>query len=901
MATLSGFEPHTVFGGDFRVIRLLGEGGMGAVYLAAQQSTSTPRALKLMQRELVQDAGLRERFAQEARLGSRIPSDHVVQVVAAGIDGDTGVPWMAMELLRGLPLDRYLATRGRLPAGEVRFLLEQLCHALGAAHAEGIVHRDLKPTNIFLSVPRVVGLAYVVKVLDFGIAKVLAESRTTRTAAVGTPLYMAPEQYRAGRISPASDVWALGLIAFELLTGASYWKAARGDDATPASIMFETCMGELVPASDRAAELGIGGALPDGFDAWFARALGREPEARFPTAREAFEALAPLLGPAAPPSEDLRVADDVGSEAMATERSPRPTQPTDGAGPASRSGSGALVAEASATAIQSPTAADGRERTALGTPLAADGRGLTALGTAIATQAAWSAGGATVATGSPRKWRPMLVTLAAGAAAALVVMAVMAGLAARRGSGSAIAEMVPDVLAAARPSGASIGGELLANGAEFQAAGALSIHGRLAHRQIPPSERVETYVMLELRGEEQAAVTRPAVHLGLVIDRSGSMSGARLRNAQDGAVSAVARLHDGDMVSVTAFDTHVLPLVPPTVLDAHSRGHVIAAIQGLSTGSDTCISCGLEAALASLAASPDFVGRVLLLSDGEANVAVRDVAGFGRIGQGAQARDVSITTIGVGIDYNERILSALSRESNGRHYYADSESSLSRIFDSEADALSGVVATHAEARIELAPGVELVALKDRAHRIEGSAVVVPLGQFSRAESKTVLLEVALGPHAQGDFPVCDVEVRYQGGQPGGASKLVGRLATTATAGALLSDMDPAVEVRVQRSDTARSLVEANELFAQGKTGEADRKLGTEVERIDHQKKVWNARNRMPGESLQADLDGQAKSLREARDQYRSAAAAHPGAVAAHSAPARANARMRAMEAYDMSL
>src|SRR5205085_5897940 len=117
-------------------------------------------------------------------------------------------------------------------------------------------------------------VSYVVKVLDFGIAKVLAEAKTARTAAVGTPLYMAPEQYEAGRVTPATDVWALGLIAFELLTGKSYWKGAA-ENPTPASIMYETCLGELSPPSQRAE------SLPAGFDAWFSKCVERKPEARF--------------------------------------------------------------------------------------------------------------------------------------------------------------------------------------------------------------------------------------------------------------------------------------------------------------------------------------------------------------------------------------------------------------------------------------------------------------------------------------------------------------------------------------------------------------------------------------------------------------------------------------------
>src|SRR5688572_19878197 len=170
--------PGTVFGGEFKIVRALSSGGMGAVYIAEQASTGKTRALKLMHPELVADAKLRERFEQEARVGALIASDHVVQVIAAGIDPATGAPWMAMELLEGEDLADYLRRRGALPVDEVREIFRQLCHALGAAHAAGIVHRDMKPENIFLAKTRSASGEVCVKVLDFGIAKVVAESKT---------------------------------------------------------------------------------------------------------------------------------------------------------------------------------------------------------------------------------------------------------------------------------------------------------------------------------------------------------------------------------------------------------------------------------------------------------------------------------------------------------------------------------------------------------------------------------------------------------------------------------------------------------------------------------------------------------------------------------------------------
>jgi protein-disulfide isomerase len=287
--------PGTEFGGDFIIDRPLSRGGMGAVYVATQRSTGRRRALKLMHPALAADEKARDRFVREARIGALIPSDHVVEVIAAGVDTPTRTPWLAMELLEG----EDLATRATLapvsPA-ELGLVLKQVCHALAAAHAAGIVHRDLKPENIFLCRSRSVNGEVAVKVLDFGIAKMAAESHGPSTGFIGTPAYMAPEQSDGGAITPAADVWALGLMTFALLTGKSYWRAANTAVSSPMQVVTEIATGKLEPASVRAQELGVADRLPPGFDAWFARAVARAPADRFPNAAEAWSALAPLLG-----------------------------------------------------------------------------------------------------------------------------------------------------------------------------------------------------------------------------------------------------------------------------------------------------------------------------------------------------------------------------------------------------------------------------------------------------------------------------------------------------------------------------------------------------------------------------------------------------------------------------
>jgi serine/threonine protein kinase len=206
------------------------------------------------------------------------------------------MPWLVMELLEGRDLASVLEREGALSARRTLEIFEQLCHAIGAAHVAGVVHRDLKPENIFVADARRAGASTTVKVLDFGIAKIIAEAKTSSTDAMGTPLWMAPEQTeRAGRIGPPTDVWALGLIAFAMLTGRPYWLAASDRESGVSALLREIVLDPMAPASQRAALLGWTGSLPAGFDGWFARCTAREPRERFGNASEAMQALAPVL------------------------------------------------------------------------------------------------------------------------------------------------------------------------------------------------------------------------------------------------------------------------------------------------------------------------------------------------------------------------------------------------------------------------------------------------------------------------------------------------------------------------------------------------------------------------------------------------------------------------------
>ena len=286
----------TVVAGDYTILRELEIGSTRAVYVARQASTGYDRALKVMQPQLVGDERLRQRFQLEATTGARIRSEHVVHVVGAGVDPATGLPFIATELLEGCSLGAFLA-RAAVPPADARELVAQIGRVLGAAHAAGVVHGDLKPDNLFLADARDRPAGFVLKVLDFGIARLVADTQGSGANAVmGAAAWMAPEQAtRSAPLGPAADVWALGLIAFTLFTGQSYWRSSEGEAGTPTSLMREILFDEIVPSSVRAQASGRAHLLPQGFDAWLQRCLVRDPAARFSDGGEAVAALLPVI------------------------------------------------------------------------------------------------------------------------------------------------------------------------------------------------------------------------------------------------------------------------------------------------------------------------------------------------------------------------------------------------------------------------------------------------------------------------------------------------------------------------------------------------------------------------------------------------------------------------------
>jgi serine/threonine-protein kinase len=268
--------PQQILSGKYRLERELGRGGMGSVWLAQHMTLCSPVAIKLIDPGIAENPEALSRFLREAQSAASLRSPHVVQILDHGVDN--GVPFIVMELLEGESLSARIERQHRLSPADTARILTQVCRAITRAHEAGVIHRDLKPDNIFLVRN---DEDEVAKVLDFGVAKASSHGMgtavgATRTGSVlGTPYYMSPEQAEGMKnIDGRSDLWSLGVIAWECLLGSRPFEAE-----TLGGLLLAICARDMPVPSTM-------GAVPAGFDAWFARACSRDVGGRFGSAKE---------------------------------------------------------------------------------------------------------------------------------------------------------------------------------------------------------------------------------------------------------------------------------------------------------------------------------------------------------------------------------------------------------------------------------------------------------------------------------------------------------------------------------------------------------------------------------------------------------------------------------------
>lgn len=366
----------------------------------------------------------------------------------------------------------------------------------------------------------------------------------------------------------------------------------------------------------------------------------------------------------------------------------------------------------------------------------------------------------------------------------------------------------------------------------------------LAHPKLPSGKPHTTYLKVSLTGlaaPREAGPNRAPANVAIVLDRSGSMSGDKIQHAREAAIAAIERLGGDDIVSVIAFDDAVTTVVPATKLK--SREEVIAAIRQIQVGGRTALFAGLSKGAEELRKfkSPQMVSRMVLLSDGQANVGPSSADELGRYGVSLAKESISVTTIGLGLNYNEQLMAQLAQHSDGNHVFINKPAELAAVFTEEFGDILSVVAQELRVKITCPEGVRPVRVLGREASIRGGVVEVTMNQLREGQEKYALLEVEV-PAGIREQLIGDIEVTYR--ENSDATPRV--VASRSTAGRAANDaeVDKAtatpILVEVAKQIGVEKQMIAVKLSEEGKVKEAEKIFLDNARTLQSQAQLWGA-------------------------------------------------------------
>jgi Ca-activated chloride channel family protein len=374
--------------------------------------------------------------------------------------------------------------------------------------------------------------------------------------------------------------------------------------------------------------------------------------------------------------------------------------------------------------------------------------------------------------------------------------------------------------------------------------GRVQVRVDLAHPKLPSGKAHTTYLKVSLTGltaPPDAGRNRAPADVAIVLDRSGSMSGDKIQHAREAAIAAIERLGGDDIVSVIAFDDAVTTVVPATKLK--SREEVIAAIRQIRIGGNTALFAGVSKGAEELRKfkSPQMVSRMVLLSDGQANVGPSSADELGRYGVSLAKESISVTTIGLGLDYNEQLMAQLAQHSDGNHAFIKDPAELAAVFTEEFGDILSVVAQELRVKIICPEGVRPVRVLGREASIRGGVVEVTMNQLREGQEKYALLEVE-APAGVGEQLIGDIEVTYRENTDAKPRVIASR--STASRAANDAEVERAVVtpilVEVAKQIGVEKQMIAVKLSEEGKVKEAEKIFLDNARTLQSQAQLWKA-------------------------------------------------------------
>ena len=364
--------------------------------------------------------------------------------------------------------------------------------------------------------------------------------------------------------------------------------------------------------------------------------------------------------------------------------------------------------------------------------------------------------------------------------------------------------------------------------------GAVSLSAALSGSHLLRGGSGEVYLDISLSAGKAKKSKRVPLNVGLVIDRSGSMAGPKLSHAKEAARRLIASLREGDRLSIVTYGSDVT-LVPYQVISASSRAHLTSVVNSIVDGGGTYLSGGFERARDEvLRASADgYLNRVILISDGQANEGVIDTGKLSQMARNPLDRRVHLTTMGVGLSFNETLMTAMAEYGGGHYYFIEDSSSMAGIFSKELKTLMDTVARKATVTMTLEPGVELVEIFGYTYQQNGRDVTIKLPDIFGGQQRKIMCKLKVPAEKLGELAVAQVKLTFLDVNTDSelSTATAARVNVTRDASEVASGKNKEVLVKAEQVLISKNLNEAMTAYGTGNVSAAKATLNAQISRV----------------------------------------------------------------------
>src|SRR5690554_5691829 len=404
------------------------------------------------------------------------------------------------------------------------------------------------------------------------------------------------------------------------------------------------------------------------------------------------------------------------------------------------------------------------------------------------------------------------------------------------------------------------------SGATVSAGGTVALKASLSKAYVPAKAATTMHARIELRAGAAELQERAPMNLAVVLDHSGSMGGGRLEQAKAAAHSLVDRLSEQDRLAVVSYGSSVTVNQDSVLATLANKELLHNAINAVNLGGSTNLEGGYLTGAKIVAKYPtdESVNRVVLLSDGHANIGLQTPEELGALAGKQLEKGISVSAMGIGLDYNEKLMAKMASQGAGNYYFVEDEKKLVTIFEQEFKSLSNIVARNAKVEFEVGPGVELLKVYGFAHKMKGDQAVINLGAFYARQHKDILVELAVSARATPLRDIADIRLSFNDVlQDDKSVHSSGQLVATATEDrAKLAKIDKSVMRRVEQITFAQNVQRANDAYEEGNRAEAKKILAEQKTRIARSGSDYGIGKDKVAQKI-AELDAQQAEMEDA--------------------------------------